>query len=195
MLERLFLEREIMIWRIEMAGRFSDTFGAFFDKLKVNDEYEDEYYDDEEYDDEPVKKSYQKASNEESKKKASYEEEEEEYIPPKKLNKRRSNVVNMRDSRSSGTEVVIVKPVNYEEAREVTDNLKAHKVVVLNLEGLHVELATRISDFTFGSIYALGGKAEVISNEIIVLTPSEIDISGDLGENSEAADSEDYDTL
>ncbi len=76
-------------------------------------------------------------------------------------------------------EVCVIKPKNVEEAREVTDTLLSGRAVILNLEGLHIEVAQRIIDFTSGSCYAIDGNLQKISNYIIIITPKTVEISGD----------------
>jgi len=66
-----------------------------------------------------------------------------------------------------------------EDAREIADTLLDSCTVVLNLEGLDVELAQRIIDFTCGACYSLQGSLQKISNYIFILTPADVDISGD----------------
>ena len=66
-----------------------------------------------------------------------------------------------------------------EESREVTDTLLSGRAVILNLEGLHVEIAQRIVDFTSGSCYAVNGNLQKVSNYIFIITPENVDISGD----------------
>ena len=51
--------------------------------------------------------------------------------------------------------------------------------VVLNLEGLDVDIAQRIIDFTSGSCYAISGNLQKISHYIFIITPASVDVSGD----------------
>ena len=51
----------------------------------------------------------------------------------------------------SGMEVCVIKPNSVEDAREITETLLANRTVVLNMEGLDVDVAQRIIDFTSGS--------------------------------------------
>lgn len=80
----------------------------------------------------------------------------------------------------AGMEVCIIKPTSVNDAREVTDTLLANSTVVLNLEGLDVEIAQRIIDFTSGSCYAVHGNVMKISHYIFVITPANVDVSGDI---------------
>lgn len=85
-----------------------------------------------------------------------------------------------RQLSESGMEVYIAKPTTLEDARDVTDMILAGSTVVLNLEGLEVEIAQRIIDFTTGSCYAVHGNVMKISHFIFVITPSTVDINGDI---------------
>lgn len=84
----------------------------------------------------------------------------------------------MRAGKTS-MEVCVIKPKNVEEAREITDTLLSGRAVVLNLEGLNVDVAQRIIDFTSGSCYSINGNLQKISNYIFIITPENVDISGD----------------
>lgn len=79
----------------------------------------------------------------------------------------------------SGMEVCVVKPTSIEDAREITETLLNNRTVVLNLEGIDVDLAQRIIDFTSGSCFAISGNLQKISRYIFIVTPASVDISGD----------------
>ena len=85
-----------------------------------------------------------------------------------------------RTPRSGGQmEVSVIKPKTMEDAREITDTLLDECTVILNLEGLDVDIAQRIIDFTCGSCYSLEGSIQMISSYIFILTPASVDITGD----------------
>ena len=88
----------------------------------------------------------------------------------------------MRKMSDSGMEVCVIKPTTVEDAREITETLLANRTVVLNLEGLDVEIAQRIIDFTSGSCFAISGNLQKISHYIFIITPASVDISGDFQE-------------
>ena len=79
----------------------------------------------------------------------------------------------------AGMEVCVIKPTTVEDAREITETLLANRTVVLNLEGLDVDIAQRIIDFTSGSTFAISGNLQKISRYIFIITPASVDISGD----------------
>ena len=66
-----------------------------------------------------------------------------------------------------------------EDTRDIADTLMNNFTVVLNLEGLDVDIAQRVIDFTCGVCYSLNGNLQKVSSYIFILTPSNVDISGD----------------
>ena len=155
----------------------------FLDIMKLNgdDEYDDDFYDDEyedEYEEKPKRGFFRKSND--------YDDEEDgdyELAPRSRGNARSSSKVTpMRQParRNSGSmEVCVVKPTSVEDAREITETLLANRTVVLNLEGLDVDIAQRIIDFTSGSCFAISGNLQKISHYIFIITPASVDISGD----------------
>lgn len=75
--------------------------------------------------------------------------------------------------------VVVLQPETFEEAREIADNLKSNKPVIVNLEKIEKEQARRMVDFVSGASYALGGDIQKISNMIFLVTPYNVGILGD----------------
>ena len=117
----------------------------------------------------------------------SYDEEEEDTydVAPRSKGSSRtsSKVTPMRQpARRSNVsmEVCVVKPTSVEDSREITETLLSGRTVILNLEGLDLEIAQRIIDFTSGATYAIDGNLQKISNYIFLVTPTNVDISGDL---------------
>ena len=80
----------------------------------------------------------------------------------------------------SPMEVCVIKPTSMEDTREIADTLISNCTVVLNLEGIDVELAQRVIDFTSGACYSIDGSLQKVSSYIFILTPSNVEISGDI---------------
>lgn len=144
----------------------------FLNAMKLNDE-DDEYYDDDFYDEdpEPIKKPSSTRND------SSVDND----VPVKKAVPK---VTPMKVKKMPGTgmEVCVIKPTSVEDAREITETLLANRTVVLNLEGLDVDIAQRIIDFTSGSCFAISGNLQKISHYIFIITPASVDISGDFQE-------------
>ena len=146
----------------------------FLNIMKLNDGEDDSYYDEDDgyLDEEDTKEDKvlpmkQPEVSEEPKKQPS-------RMVPVRQQPRRLN--------STGMEVCVIKPTSVEEAREITETLLENRTVILNLEGLDVDIAQRIIDFTSGSCYAIHGNLQKISHYIFIITPSSVDISGDFQE-------------
>lgn len=144
----------------------------FLNYMKLNED-DDDFYDDDYYD-EPV---------EEKPKKVPAVVREEPSAPEEDRTQRKTQtkVTPMRQTKknTAGMEVCVIKPTSIEDAREITETLLANRTVVLNLEGLDVDIAQRIIDFTSGSCFAIGGNLQKISHYIFIITPASVDISGD----------------
>ena len=61
---------------------------------------------------------------------------------------------------NAAMEVCVIKPTSVEDAREITETLLNNRTVVLNLEGLDLEIGQRIIDFTSGSCFAIDGNLQ-----------------------------------
>lgn len=149
-------------------------------KLDPDDDFE---YDNEDFeiDDEPVPKSVTKEPKVEKAEEIDFNDRKR--AKEKAASKSNSKITPMRSSRNNRgageMEVCVVRPTSIDEEREITDTLLDGRTVVLNVEGLAVDIAQRIIDFTSGSCYAIGGNLQKISNYIFIITPANVDISGD----------------
>lgn len=77
-------------------------------------------------------------------------------------------------------EVCVIKPTTIEDEIEITETLLNGRTVIINMEGLSVDIAQRIIDFTSGATFAIHGNLQKISNYIFLATPNGVDISGDI---------------
>ena len=102
-------------------------------------------------------------------------DEDEEEPRPRFFSRSSAKVVPMRRT----MEVSMIKPTSIEDAREICDYLLAGKAVVLNMEGIHTEVAQRIIDFTSGATYSMNGNLQKISSYIFIATPESVELSGD----------------
>ena len=140
-------------------------------RLSGGDE-EDDYYldDDDSFEEESSRKGFFSRRTDDD------EYDDEQDSRSRFLGSRNNKVVPMRRS----MEVTMIRPTSMEDSSEVCDYLLAGKAVVLNLEGMHMEVAQRIIDFTSGATYSIGGNLQKISNYIFIATPQSVELSGDL---------------
>ena len=182
----------------------------FLDAIRLNDDYDEEDADsdgffDEEDDDieeKPKKRFFRKLESDE-------DEEEDEpqakpvHTAPRKQPASKSTVSSQtaaarapkptapvspkvtpmrKKAGALNMEVCVIKPASMEDTREIADTLLDDCTVLLNLEGIDVEVAQRVIDFSSGTCYALGGSLQKVSSYIFVLTPANVEISGDFQE-------------
>jgi len=158
----------------------------FLDIMKLSDEEDyddDDFFDDDEYDDYEDEKPKKGIFKKENKFDLDEEEEDDDFVETKGRQTSRSSakVTPMRQAvRKANMEVCVIKPTSVDDAREVTETLLSGSTVILNLEGLDLEVAQRIIDFTSGATFAINGNLQKISNYIFLVTPTNVDISGDL---------------
>ena len=153
----------------------------FLDVMRLNsDEDYDEFYNDdfEMEEDEPERK---RPSRRERK-------EESNVVETVKSTPKITPITKSNRKQVLGMEVCVIKPSSMEDEIEITDTLLNGRTVVINMEGLDVDLAQRIIDFTSGSTYAMHGNLQKISNYIFLATPNGVDISGDIQNLMESFD-------
>ncbi len=161
---------------------------SFWDNVK---KFAQPYADDEEYDD------YDE--NEE------YEEEEAVEDTPRRRDRRSSADTSATDygfggsapavsapvtpiSGFNGTvlggstkqEVVLFRPVSFNDTSKAADDLRAKKAVVVNMENVDKAMARRVVDFLSGCAYALDGKVKKIAQSTYLFCPHNMDVVGDL---------------
>ena len=173
----------------------------FLDAIKLNDDFDDEddFLDDDDFEDDdfeeekPKRRFFKKSEDD-------FDDFDDFDEKPKKENKFKqtaassttatynkkaanSKVTPMRKKTGAPSmEVNVIRPASMEDARDIAETLMNNCTVILNLEGLDVEIAQRIIDFTCGACYSLGGSLQKIAGYIYILTPAGVDISGDFQE-------------
>ncbi len=184
---------------------------GFLDKIlnavKLNDDYDDddEFFDDDDEieEEKPKKRFFKKLDNDDD-----FDEPEEKAKPsrtvkPAKETASRATAATKTAAKTktatktktaskitplsgrtsvANMEVCVIKPSSMEDTREIADTLLDNCTVLLNLEGIDVEVAQRVIDFSSGTCYALGGSLQKVSSYIFVMTPANVDITGDFQE-------------
>lgn len=110
-----------------------------------------------------------------------YEEEEEQEQETEGINKlfgRKSKVVNIPQTQS--IKMVISQPTTFEQSEEICNYLKERKSVIVNLEYVNKDVARRIVDFISGSVHALDGHIQKISNSIFLIAPINYEIANEM---------------
>lgn len=123
---------------------------------------EEDYYDEDYYDEE--------------------EEEEEEPHYSKKSSftsakKSSSKVVPLNPSASS--RIRIMRPDEFDGSTNISDEIKAGRLVIFDVGNLDAADARRVVDFVSGAAYGVNGNVRRVSGGIFVAAPRNIDITGD----------------
>ena len=91
---------------------------------------------------------------------------------------RTGRVVNIQTS--AQLQVMLVQPDRFEDCKPIADELNKKITVVLNLEGRAPDLSRRVLDFLSGVTYANDGNIKQVARNTYMLTPSNVDLRGDL---------------
>lgn len=164
----------------------------FLNLMKLNDEEPDEEFD-EDYDD--MVDSDEEFFDDDDEQEVEPEEIYEEEAPKKSrfgfMRREKEPVIEepeYEDNRVAtfnpmeGETVKVIKPQEFNEAQIVAELLKEGKTIVVNLEGIEISQAQRIIDFVGGASFAVDGTLKAISNNIFIVAPGNIEVSGDLRE-------------
>ena len=105
----------------------------------------------------------------------SVEPDEYDIFSPKK-----NKVLDLNSAKNSRSKIVLSRPERFgEEIKNIADELLKMHAVVLNLELTPKADAKRLIDFLSGVAYAIDGKIKNISVDTFVITPRNMEISGD----------------
>lgn len=127
-----------------------------------------------------------------------YDEYEEEAVETERQEepKESYSIINRRKELREQNKVVsihggnqkvnIIKPSTFDEAPQICDSLKENKIVVVNTTGLEPKTAQRLLDFIAGATYALGGDLQEVEHGIYVLSPSMVEVTRELKEDTTA---------
>lgn len=152
-----------------------------------------DYLDDtDDYEQEPFEDSYQQESYQvaDTFVQPKAEPQVNTYNRAQTRTQKGSNVINMQQGQSaaqpqnirnmSAVSVLVYRISKFDDSREVIENVKNQRPVIVNMNGLDDDEAQRSLDFIGGAMYALGGKAVKVDANIFVLAPYNIDISANM---------------
>ena len=84
-----------------------------------------------------------------------------------------------RQNTGAKVRVEVIVPKSMEDTQDIAELLMYDSAVILNLEFIDVDTARRIVDFSCGACYALNGGVQQVSNYVYILTPVNVEVSGD----------------
>jgi len=100
--------------------------------------------------------------------------DEEEEGAQKKGGRHKATLISLPSPKKQ--EIVVLEPLSLDEARQVADQLKSRKSIIVNVKKADKEMARRIIDFLSGICYALDGHVQLIAETIFVFAPSNVGI-------------------
>ena len=149
---------------------------GLFDKLKkiMGDPETEEYYDDYENDDEVAPRTARPGRN---------SSRREDRFDDRREDRRRSSADNMRKNvvsihATTQLQVVLVKPEEFQDVKDIADQINEKFTVVLNLESANKEVSRRILDFLSGAVYANHGQIKNVANCTYIILPQHVAMSG-----------------
>jgi cell division inhibitor SepF len=72
-----------------------------------------------------------------------------------------------------------MSPTSFNEAQSVADKYMAGIPVIMNLQGLERDLSRRLVDFASGLCYGMRGSMERVTNQVYLLTPTNVEVSAE----------------
>lgn len=161
----------------------------FLNMMKLNDADDETEPFDEEYS-EVAEEEHDSEIGEEE---AADEEEEEPHKTILSLRRKKRETADSEESEENqgrviqfhgreeeGESVKVIRAQTFNEAQIVAEFLKEGKTIVVNLEGIEIGKAQRIIDFIGGASFAVDGSLKAISNNIFIVAPGNIEVTGDL---------------
>ena len=77
------------------------------------------------------------------------------------------------------SQVHLVLPRSFNDAKQIADRLKASTPVIVNLQEADQDLSKRLIDFSSGLTYALNGNMQRIAERVFLLTPPNVEVSAE----------------
>jgi cell division inhibitor SepF len=87
-----------------------------------------------------------------------------------------ANVVPLHNN-SKAIKVCVSEPKRFDDAKDLADQLKNRRQVVINLENTPSDISQRIIDFLSGTVYALDGKSQQMGRGIFMFAPSNVEFN------------------
>lgn len=72
---------------------------------------------------------------------------------------------------ATSAEAVSIRPLRYDEAKDIADMLKAGRPVLMDIGSAEEQIARRLIDFVSGLIYGVDGSMEKVSPGVFLIKP------------------------
>lgn len=89
---------------------------------------------------------------------------------------------------SANTKIVLFEPRNFDEAEEIGHHLKKNRACCVNLHRMPNEYRQRVIDFLSGVIFGVDGSIKKIGENVILCSPNNLQVGGDINLGSSEED-------
>ncbi len=79
-------------------------------------------------------------------------------------------------------QITTIHPKSYNEAKLIGDSFRQGIPVIMNVTDLQESEAKRLVDFSAGLVFGLSGRISRVTNKVFLLTPEEIDVKAEGGD-------------
>jgi cell division inhibitor SepF len=86
---------------------------------------------------------------------------------------------------TANTNIVLFEPRNCDEAEEIGHHIKSKRACCVNLHRMPSEYRQRIIDFLSGVVYGVDGSIKKIGENVILCSPKNLQVGGDINLNSD----------
>jgi cell division inhibitor SepF len=77
------------------------------------------------------------------------------------------------------SQVHVVEPRAYDDAKEVGDKMRANIPVIMNLQGVEDDLFKRLTAFASGLAYGLNGRVQRLAPRVYLIVPANVEVSAE----------------
>ncbi len=109
-------------------------------------------------------------------------EEEAELEPVQRGLTKSNRIVNIHTHTNNNIKLIVYAPAKYDEVTKLVSDLKAKKLIVLNLEHTPRDIKKQVFDFINGAVFAIEGHIQKVSKDIFIVAPNNVEIDGNLKE-------------
>lgn len=88
--------------------------------------------------------------------------------------------------------ITTVHPRSYNDARVIGEAFRSGTPVIMNLSDMDDSDAKRLVDFSAGLIFGLNGNIERVTNKVFLLSPANVEITGDSAENNNSSSTQSF---
>ncbi len=113
-----------------------------------------------------------------------FSEDEYEYEDGADNSMEDAKPVKLNKLKTSDAEVVITEPLSYSESQSIADYILSNRSIVINLHKVTPDHAKRIIDFLSGAVYAMDGTIQKIGDEIFLIAPKAVSVTGNIDDSS-----------